>query len=121
MTFFGCRKQIVTMLSNRHYFVSSDCRLYQGMEKLSIIYNYSDILPSTPIWSTIIIFDDISRVVVKLKANISIVIISLYYKKISPPPPPCQESRGRGGEGRGGARGGGGRRVPPRPDYSKSP
>ena len=36
MTFFGCPKQIVTMLSNRHHCVRSGWWLFQGMEKLSI-------------------------------------------------------------------------------------
>ena len=48
------------------------------MEKLSIIYNHLDILPSTTtISSKIIIFDDVSRVVINLKANTSIAIISI--------------------------------------------
>ena len=48
------------------------------MEKLSIIYNHSDILPSTTISSKKYIFDDLSRVVINLKANTSIAIISIY-------------------------------------------
>ena len=48
------------------------------MEKLSIIYNHSNILPCTNISSKIIIFDDISRVVINLKADTSIAIISIY-------------------------------------------
>ena len=48
MTFFGCLKQIVKLSSNGHY-------------------NHSDILPSTS-----------RRVVINLKVNTSIAIISIY-------------------------------------------